>query len=243
MKNTSSQYECRVHVLILYASHIICQIYVEKIIFVYSYIKIWSFLSLEYVLNFLMTHPVFGGVSRFSTSENAFFSNSLNTSPSVGSISSITQLQHVVKKIWPDSKNDPSPLSIISVVEMKVVARSPPQRTWCKFSRQMKHFCCGSTFILHDNGVLVPLKLQMFETGLYSGIFWNRNLLSSCVNWQTVKRVKAVTTLMLMLMLMLAQVNALRSSNYQTPIKPSTVHPEQVQHDDSLWRQIRVFVE
>ncbi len=37
---------------------------------------------------------------------------------------------------------------------------------WPKFSHQTKHFCCGSVFLLHDNGVLAPLKLQTFETGL-----------------------------------------------------------------------------
>ncbi len=58
------------------------------------------------------------------------------------------------------------------------------QFTQHKFSHQMKHFCCGLSFLWHDNGVLAPLKPQMFETGFQSGIFWKRKLLSSFVNWQ-----------------------------------------------------------
>ncbi len=43
-------------------------------------------------------------------------------------------------------------------------------------------------------------------------------------------------------MLMLAQVNTFLNSHYQTLIKYSTVHPKQVKYDDSLRRQIQVFV-
>ncbi len=42
---------------------------------------------------------------------------------------------------------------------------------------------------------------ETFETKFQSEIFWNHNLLSHCVNQQNMKPVKAVTTLMLMLML------------------------------------------
>ncbi len=45
------------------------------------------------------------------------------------------------------------------------------------------------------------------------------------------------------LMLVLAQVNAFRSSHYQTLIKHSTVHRKQVEYDDSLLWQIQVFVQ
>ncbi len=107
-----------------------------------------------------------------------------------------------------------------------------------KYPHQMKHFCCGSAFLLHDNGVLAPLKLQTFKTRFQSGTLLNCNLLSSCVNWHPTKPVKAVTTLLLMLV----QVNAFRRSHYQTLIKHSTVHPKRVEYDDSLWRQIRVFI-
>ncbi len=40
------------------------------------------------------------------------------------------------------------------------------------------------------------------------------------------------------LMLMLVQVNAFHNSHYQTVIKRSTVHPKQVEYDNSLLRQI-----
>ncbi len=58
------------------------------------------------------------------------------------------------------------------------------QFTRRKFSHQMKHFCCGSAFLSHDNCVLALRKQQTFETRFQSEIFWNRNLLSGCVNWQ-----------------------------------------------------------
>ncbi len=73
------------------------------------------------------------------------------------------------------------------------------QFTWRKFSHQTKHFCCSSVFLLHDNGVLAPLKPQMFETA-------------------------NPTAALPKLMLMLAQVNGFRSGQYQTLIKHSTVH-------------------
>ncbi len=41
---------------------------------------------------------------------------------------------------------------------------------------------------------------------------------------------KAVTTLMLLL----PQVNAFRSSHYQTPINHSALHPKQVEYEDSI---------
>ncbi len=44
-------------------------------------------------------------------------------------------------------------------------------------------------------------------------------------------------------MLMLAQVKEPNSSRYQTPIKQSTVHPKQVDCDDSLLRWTQVFLE
>ncbi len=44
-------------------------------------------------------------------------------------------------------------------------------------------------------------------------------------------------------MLMLGQVNALHSSHYQTLIKLFTVHRKLVEYDDSLLRQILVFLE
>ncbi len=80
-------------------------------------------------------------------------------------------------------------------------SRLRPRTDGAHFGIKTKHFCCGSAFLLHDNGVLVPLKLQTFETGFQSGIFWNHKLLPNCVNWQTAKPAKAVTTLMLMLTL------------------------------------------
>ncbi len=66
------------------------------------------------------------------------------------------------------------------------------QFTQRKFLHQKKHCCCGSAFLLHDNDVLSPLKLQMFETRFQSGIL----LISICVKWQAVN---AVTKQMLML--------------------------------------------
>ncbi len=54
--------------------------------------------------------------------------------------------------------------------------------TWRKFSHQMKHFCCSSALLLHENSMLAPLKPQTFENRFQSGIFWNRNRLSSCAN-------------------------------------------------------------
>ncbi len=71
-----------------------------------------------------------------------------------------------------------------------------------------------------------PLKPQTSETGFQSAIFWKHNLLSGCVHWQNIKPMKAMTTLMLMLML--AQVNAFPNDHYQTLMKQSTVHPKQV---------------
>ncbi len=100
------------------------------------------------------------------------------------------------------------------------------QFTWRKFLHQMSNFCCGSAFLLHDNGVLAPLKLQTFETGFQGATFRNRNLHSGCVNWQNGDSAKAVTELMLML----AQVNAI---HYQTLIKHSTVLSKQVEYEDS----------
>ncbi len=41
-------------------------------------------------------------------------------------------------------------------------SQSEGQFTWRKFVHQMKHFCCGLAFLLHDSGVLAPLKPQMF---------------------------------------------------------------------------------
>ncbi len=45
---------------------------VEKILFVYFYIEIWSFLSSENIYNFLMTHSVLGGFLILLSHENAF---------------------------------------------------------------------------------------------------------------------------------------------------------------------------
>ncbi len=104
-----------------------------------------------------------------------------------------------------------------------------------KFSHYVKHFCCRSAFLLHDNGMLLPLKPQTFETGFQSGIFWKRNLISGCTNWQITKLMTAVTTLMLTL----AQVHAFHSSRCQTLIKHSTVHRKQVEYDDSLLRNLK----
>ncbi len=42
---------------------------------------------------------------------------------------------------------------------------------------------------------------------------------------------------------MLMQVMSSSSNLYQTLIKHSTVHPEQVEHDDSLLRWIQMFAE
>ncbi len=110
---------------------------------------------------------------------------------------------------------------------------------WCKFSHQMKPFCCSSVFLLHDNGVLAPLKPQTFETGFQSAILWNRNLQSGCVNCQTAKPVRVTK---LMLMLILAHFNGFRNSHYESLIKHSTVHQKQVEYDDRLLRRIRMFV-
>ncbi len=46
----------------------------------------------------------------------------------------------------------------------------------------------------------------------------------------------------LLLMLMLAQINCIRSVLYQPLLKHSTVHPKQVEYDDNVLRQIGVFV-
>ncbi len=104
--------------------------------------------------------------------------------------------------------------------------------------------CCGLAFLLHDNSALVPLKPKTFENGFQSAIFYNLCLLSGLLNWQTTKPIKALTPLMLIimlgvatLMLMLAQVNAFCSSHDQSLIEQSTVHPKQVEYDDSLLRQ------
>ncbi len=43
-------------------------------------------------------------------------------------------------------------------------------------------------------------------------------------------------------MLALAQINAFHNSHYKTWIKHSTVHLKQVEDDNSLLRQIQVFV-
>ncbi len=82
-------------------------------------------------------------------------------------------------------------------------------------------------------------ETAIVETGFQSVIFWNRNLLSS-YNWQTAKPMTAVT--MVLLMLMLAQVSAVYSTHWQTPIKHSTVHRNQVDYDTSLLRWIQVFI-
>ncbi len=42
-------------------------------------------------------------------------------------------------------------------------------------------------------------------------------------------------------MLMLAQVNTFHNTHHQTLTERSTVHPVQVEHDDSLLRQIQVL--
>ncbi len=110
---------------------------------------------------------------------------------------------------------------------------APAQRqfTWCKFSHQTKHFCCGSAFLLHDNGVPAPLKLLMLETGFQNANVLKQNLLSGCVNRHNAKPMMGVTTLTAML----AQVNAFRSSYYQTLIKLA-MNPKQVEYDNSLLR-------
>ncbi len=61
---------------------------------------------------------------------------------------------------------------------------------------------------------------------------------SDCVNCQCEKSVKVVTKLMLML----AQVNGFLNSHCQTLLKHSTVHPKQVEYDDSLWRWFQMIV-
>ncbi len=76
-------------------------------------------------------------------------------------------------------------------------------------------------------------KLMKPETRFQSEVIWNCNLLSSYVNWQTAKPLTAVT------MLMLVQFH---SSHDQTLIKHSTVHPKQVEYEDSLLRHIQVLV-
>ncbi len=45
------------------------------------------------------------------------------------------------------------------------VHSSERQFRWRKFLHQTKHYCCGWAWLLHDNNVLVLLKLQTFETG------------------------------------------------------------------------------
>lgn len=40
-----------------------------------------------------------------------------------------------------------------------------------KFLHQTKQFCCGSAFLLHDSGVLTPLKLHNFKNRFQSEIF------------------------------------------------------------------------
>ncbi len=55
--------------LVVHVSYAICRIFAEKDL-EYCYVKIWSFLSLKNVFNFLMTHPALWGNSNFSSSEN-----------------------------------------------------------------------------------------------------------------------------------------------------------------------------
>ncbi len=54
-KDIISQFHPFVHVLIIHVSHFIWQTYVEIIIFEYFYIENQSHLSLEIILNFMMT--------------------------------------------------------------------------------------------------------------------------------------------------------------------------------------------
>ncbi len=79
--------------------------------------------------------------------------------------------------------------------------------------------------------------------------FWKRvpecNLLkrqpsSSCVNWWTAK--PATVVLMLMLLLMSVQVNAVSSSHHQSLINHYARQSKSVKYEDSLLRQIWVFV-
>ncbi len=118
---------------------------------------------------------------------------------------------------------------------MSVTFRQFSQR---KFLDQTVNICCGSALLLHDNGVLASLKPQTFETRFQSVIFLNSSPFSCCVNWQNGEPVKAVTKLMLMLML----VSAFCNSHDQTLIKHSTVHQKQAEYDNRPLRCIRVFV-
>ncbi len=45
-----------------------------------------------------------------------------------------------------------------------------PRLDSASFSHQTKHFCRGSAFLLYDNGLLAPLKLQTFDTWFQGGI-------------------------------------------------------------------------
>ncbi len=65
----------------------------------------------------------------------------------------------------------------------------------CKFLPQTKLFCSGSAFLLHDNGMQSPLKLQTFDNWVPECILLK---LQPSLNWQTAKLVTAVTTPMLM---------------------------------------------
>ncbi len=106
------------------------------------------------------------------------------------------------------------------------------QFTLRKFSHQIKHFCFGSSFLLHDNGVLAPLKLQTFESGFQRSYepatFFHLRELARGVP------VSAVMTLMLML----AQVSAFCSSLYQTNLWLLRVQQQQ-EVKQQLWRYVK----
>ncbi len=89
----------------------------------------------------------------------------------------------------------------------------------------------------------LPFTQQQRAGAPETNNIWNRvlecNLLKTQASFRWCKLtkrkpVKVVATLKLMLV----QVNAIHSSHYQTPIKRSTVHPKQVEYDNSLLRWI-----
>ncbi len=108
-----------------------------------------------------------------------------------------------------------------------------------KFSHQTKHLLLRFSLPFTWQQRAGAPETANISSQDQSGIFWERNLLSGCVNWQAAKPVTVVATLMLML----AQISAFCSSHYQTLTKRSTVHQQQVEYDHSQLRWIWAFEE
>lgn len=69
---------------------------------------------------------------------------------------------------------------------------------WCRFSHQMQLFLGVSAFLLHNNGVLAPLNLQMFENRVPEGNLlitsplhsWQRGVPENAVTWWLTSRMR-----------------------------------------------------